>query len=115
MTASFPVQRVWGIAVFITLTVSLSAAETSSARVRPVTFARDVAPILQERCQECHGQGSRSPMSLVAYEEPRPWAKAMREQVIKRQMPPWHIDRTVGVQQFKNDMSLTDDQINTIV
>ena len=54
-------------------------------------------------------------MSLVTYEETRPWAKAVRERVITRQMPPWHIDTTVGVNKFKNDMSLTQDQIDTIV
>jgi len=82
---------------------------------RPVTFAKDVAPILQERCQECHHVGSMAPMSLVTYEETRPWARAIRQRVVTRQMPPWHIDKTVGVQKFKNDMSLSDDQINTIV
>ena len=56
-----------------------------------------------------------APMSLVTYEETRPWAKAIRQRVITRQMPPWHIDKTVGVQKFKNDISLTDEQIATIV
>jgi hypothetical protein len=55
-----------------------------------------------------------APMSLVTYDETRPWAKAIRQRVIARQMPPWHIDPTVGVQKFKNDMSLSDDQIKTI-
>ena len=77
-----------------------------------VTFARDVAPILQARCQECHHAGSMAPMSLVTYEETRPWAKSIRQRVILRQMPPWHIDPSVGVQKFKNDMSLTAEQIN---
>ncbi len=54
-------------------------------------------------------------MSLLTYEEARPWAKAIRERVITRQMPPWHIDPTVGVQKFKNDMSLSQAQIDTIV
>jgi hypothetical protein len=54
-------------------------------------------------------------MSLVTYEEARPWAKAIRERVITRQMPPWHIDKTVGIQKFKNDRSLSDAQIDTIV
>jgi len=80
-----------------------------------VTFAKDIAPILQSKCQECHHAGSMAPMSLVTYEETRPWAKAIRERVITRQMPPWHIDPTVGVQKFKNDMSLTQDQIDTVV
>jgi hypothetical protein len=102
----------------LTAAVGLSglslAADISGASV-PVTFAKDVAPILQERCQECHRKGSMAPMSLVTYEETRPWAKAIRQRVMTRQMPPWHIDRTVGVQKFKNDMSLSDAQIDTIV
>src|SRR5437660_11740572 len=69
------------------------------------TFAKDVAPILQEKCQECHRKNSMAPMSLVTYEETRPWAKSIRQRVITRQMPPWHIDQTVGVQKFKNDMA----------
>jgi len=80
-----------------------------------VTFAKDIAPILEQKCQECHHAGSMAPMSLVTYEETRPWAKAIRERVITRQMPPWHIDPTVGVQKFKNDMSLSQTQIDTIV
>jgi hypothetical protein len=54
-------------------------------------------------------------MSLVSYEETRPWAKAIRERVLTRQMPPWHLDKTVGIQKFQNDISLSDDQISTIV
>ena len=80
-----------------------------------VTFTKDVAPIFQEKCQACHRADSMAPMSLVSYEEARPWAKAIKERVITRQMPPWHIDKTVGIQQFKNDRSLSDAQIATIV
>src|SRR6516162_3686523 len=80
-----------------------------------VTFTKDVAPIFQEKCQACHRADSMAPMSLVTYEEVRPWAKAIRERVIKREMPPWHINQTVGIQEFKNDRSLSDAQINTIV
>jgi hypothetical protein len=54
-------------------------------------------------------------MSLVSYEETRPWARAIRQRVLLRQMPPWHIDKTVGIQQFQNDISLSDEQIATIV
>jgi hypothetical protein len=82
---------------------------------RPVTFARDVAPIFQEKCQNCHRAGAMAPMSLVTYEETRPWARAIRQRVLMRQMPPWHIDKTVGIQQFQNDISLSDEQIATIV
>jgi hypothetical protein len=80
-----------------------------------VTFARDVAPIFQEKCQNCHRAGAMAPMSLVSYEETRPWARAIRQRVLMRQMPPWHIDKTVGIQQFQNDISLSDEQIATIV
>jgi hypothetical protein len=54
-------------------------------------------------------------MSLVTYQQTRPWAKAIRERVISRSMPPWHLDKTVGIQHFSNDRSLSDEQIQTIV
>jgi len=82
---------------------------------KPVTFSKDVAPILQAKCQECHQPNSIAPMSLITYQEVRPWARSIRERVATRQMPPWHIDRSVGVQKFKNDMSLSDEQVDTIV
>jgi hypothetical protein len=87
----------------------------ADAHARPVTFSRDVAPILQASCQTCHQPNSIAPMSLISYEDTRPWAQAIKARVASRQMPPWHIDRSVGVQKFKNDISLTDDQIDTIV
>jgi len=82
---------------------------------KQVTFSKDVAPILQSKCQDCHQPNSIAPMSLITYQEVRPWARAIRERVSTRQMPPWHIDKSVGIQKFKNDMSLSDEQIDTIV
>ncbi len=79
-----------------------------------VTFAKDVAPILQQRCQVCHHPGTIAPMSLVTYEQARPWAKSIRTKVVAREMPPWFIDKNVGIQHFSNDMSLTDQEIATI-
>jgi hypothetical protein len=79
------------------------------------TFTRDVAPILQEKCEACHRPESIAPMPLRTFQEVRPWARSIRARVEARQMPPWHIDKTVGVQEFKNDRSLNDDQIATIV
>ena len=87
------------------------AADTSDS----VTFARDIAPIFQAKCEECHHQGTAAPMSLSTYKEARPWAKSIRERVITRNMPPWHIDKTVGIQRFQYDRSLTDEQISAIV
>ncbi len=80
-----------------------------------VTFAKDVAPILQEKCQVCHRPGSIAPMSLLTYEEARPWASQIKYRVAARIMPPWHLNRTVGIQEFKNDRGLSDEQIDTIV
>ena len=79
------------------------------------TFTKDIAPIFQQKCQECHQPGSIAPMSLLTYEDAAKYAKRIRARVSARLMPPWHIDRTVGVQQFKNDRSLSDDQIDQIV
>jgi mono/diheme cytochrome c family protein len=79
------------------------------------TFSKDVAPIFQAKCQSCHQPESIAPMSLITYKEARPWARSIKDRVARRQMPPWHIDQSVGVQKFKNDMSLSDAQIDTIV
>jgi len=94
------------------LSCPMYSADTGTA---PVTFAKDIAPILQAKCEECHRKGTAAPMSLVTYQETRPWAKAIRERVITRNMPPWHIDQTVGIRHFQNDRSLSADQIATIV
>src|SRR5437762_10408316 len=97
--------------------VSLSLAGASSGAElseKPVTFAKDIAPILQEKCQDCHRKGSIAPMSLLTYNETRPWAKSIKQRVAERSMPPWFIDKTVGIQEFQNDMSLSDEQISTI-
>ena len=80
-----------------------------------VTFAKDVAPILQENCQICHRPGTIGPMSLLTYEQVRPWAPMIKDRVETRLMPPWPLDRTVGIQEFKNDPSLSDEDIATIV
>src|SRR5438270_8066778 len=87
---------------------------SAAAEQAPVTFARDVAPILQERCQVCHRAGTFAPMSLVTYEQARPWARSIKQKVLAREMPPWFIDRNVGVQHFSNDVSLTEQEIATI-
>ena len=79
------------------------------------TFSRDVAPILQRSCQHCHQPAGIAPMSLLDYREARPWARSIRDRVERRLMPPWHLDPTVGIQDYKNDVSLTPDEIDTVV
>tara|TARA_B100001123_G_scaffold295262_1_gene329229 strand:- start:1503 stop:2861 length:1359 start_codon:yes stop_codon:yes gene_type:complete len=76
-----------------------------------VTFTRDIAPIFQRSCQSCHRTGSIAPMSLLTYEEVRPWARSIKQRIESREMPPWFIDRHVGVQGFKADKSLSDAEI----
>ncbi|MEE2637373.1 MAG: hypothetical protein VYE68_09100 [Acidobacteriota bacterium] len=80
-----------------------------------VTFARDVVPILQQKCQVCHQPDSIAPMSLLTYQDTRPWARSIRQKVLAREMPPWHIAKNIGIKRFKNDRSLTDAQIDTLV
>ena len=79
------------------------------------TFTKDIAPIFQEKCEACHRVDSIAPMPLTTFEEARPWARSIKARVSERQMPPWHLDKSVGIQDFKNDRSLSDDQIETIV
>jgi copper type II ascorbate-dependent monooxygenase-like protein len=76
------------------------------------TFTRDVAPILYKNCVGCHRPGEIAPMSLLSYEEARPWAKAMRDEVTDGTMPPWHADAPHGT--FANERSLTDAEKETI-
>ena len=80
-----------------------------------VTFTKDVAPILAEHCQVCHRANTFAPMSLMTYQEARPWAKSIKAKVAAREMPPWFIDKNVGIQHFSNDVSLSDQDIATIV
>jgi hypothetical protein len=85
----------------------LSAGEPTT-----VTFTRDVFPILQARCVECHRPGEMAPMSLQSYQEVRPWAAAIREAVLLRRMPPWYAE--APPLHFANDWSLTPSEIQSI-
>jgi hypothetical protein len=95
--------------------ILLSAVPSGAQTSASVTFSKDIAPIFQAKCQACHQPDSIAPMSLVTYQQARPWARSIKDRVARRQMPPWHIDQSVGVQKFKNDMSLSDTQIEAIV
>ena len=101
------------IAAAVTLIPSGAIAQNGSAG-SAVTFTKDVAPILQRSCVTCHRPGESAPMSLMTYDDARPWARAIKTRVTSREMPPWHIDRNIGIQKFKDDPSLTDAEIATI-
>jgi hypothetical protein len=93
---------------------AMSAQPPASPSSAPVTFSKDVAPILQKACQNCHHPGAIAPMSLLTYQDARPWARSIKQKVTSREMPPWYIDRHVGVSKFKGDPSLTDAEIAII-
>src|ERR1022692_3019212 len=76
------------------------------------TFYKNVLPVMQNRCQECHRPGEVAPMPFLTYKEVRPWAKAIREAVITRKMPPWPADPHFG--KFANDRSLTRTELDTL-
>ncbi len=105
----------WALACAVGALVLASPAAAQDASADGVTFARDVAPILQENCQSCHRPGGMGPMSLLTYEEARPFAPVIRDKVENRRMPPWYIEPGIGVQDFKNDISLSEEEIRTIV
>jgi hypothetical protein len=91
-----------------------AAAFGASKDAKAVTFNKDVLPILQQRCQDCHRSGEVAPMSLLTYEETRPWASAIKEAVLLKRMPPWFADPHAS-KTFSNDRSLSKEQIETIV
>jgi hypothetical protein len=80
---------------------------------KEATFHKHVEPLLQARCQNCHRPGEAAPMSLLTYKDARPWAKAIKEAVLVRKMPPWFADPKHG--QFANDRRLSQDEIDTVV
>jgi len=100
-----------------TVKVTVAGARMTSAPVAPtapVTYARDVSRIFQAKCTQCHHPGTGAPMSLTTYEEVRPWARSIRTRVASHEMPPWHLDKTVGIKKYKNDLSLNENDIATI-
>lgn len=104
-------------AVFLGASMSspLHAQTPATSSATSPTFARDVVPILQRACQNCHRPGSIAPMSLLTYQQARPWARSIKAKVSNREMPPWYIEKDIGIQKFKDDPSLSDEEIATIV
>ena len=105
--------------VFLTLPNSTWARQaTPDSPDAQVTFTKDIAPILQRSCQNCHRPNAIAPMSLIGYEEVRPWARAIRFRTALRgkpgTMPPWFIEKDIGIQQYKNDPSLSEEEVMKI-
>src|SRR5262245_10027112 len=100
-------RRLAGVALAV-----LALTPTGVQAASPPTFTKDVAPILYNSCVSCHRPGEVAPMSLVSYDDVRPWAKSIRLKVSSREMPPWGADPRFG--KFKDDRSLTAEQIDII-
>jgi len=97
----------FALAIYLPGTVSSNAPDKNS-----ITFAKQIAPIFQKRCEECHRDGGIAPMSLVTYEQARPWARAIKEKVASREMPPFHATGAVG--HYWNDPRLTDEEVAAV-
>jgi len=94
-------------------TLSICAVAAVAAPNGTVTFNKDVLPILEKRCQDCHRPGEAAPFSMLTYNDTRPWAKSIRQAVLTKKMPPWFADPAVG--HFSNDRSLSQQEIDTLV
>ena len=107
-------RRCWSVG-FLAAALLVAAAPHAAAQSADtsITFHKDVMPILQRNCQSCHRPGQIAPMSLLSYKEARPWARAIKNAVVARTMPPWFADATYG--HFLNERRLKDGEIDTLV
>src|SRR5262245_43052659 len=99
---------------FIAAALAPSPSFGGQAPARAVTFTKDIAPILQRSCETCHRPNGVAPMPLTKFEEVRPWAASIKRKTAAREMPPWFIEKNIGIQRFKDDPSLSDAEIETI-
>ncbi len=114
VTLSIPVVAVLALTL-VGMTPEGSAGQANGSEV---TFTKDIAPILQRSCQNCHRPESIAPMSLLTYQDARRYATRIKERTQLRDrmgvMPPWFIEKDVGIQDFQNDISLSEEEIATI-
>ena len=114
MSGTCRFSRAQALAIAAAGALLLPAVASAQTTAKQPTFTKDVAPILQRSCVNCHRAGESAPMSLMTYEEVRPWARSIKTRTSSREMPPFHMDKTIGITKFKNDPSLSDDEIQTI-
>jgi mono/diheme cytochrome c family protein len=103
------------LAVVVLLIIGSTTLLTRGGQTTPSTptFTKDVAPVLHQHCAGCHRAGEIAPMSLLTYEEARPWAKSIREEVANGEMPPWHAVAPRGT--FSNDRRLSEQEKATLI
>src|SRR2546425_10688358 len=104
--------------ILISLLASSALRAQSGASSGEITFTKDIAPILQRSCQPCHRPDGVAPMPLITYEQVRPWAREMKVRVSMGPhagvMPPWFVEKDIGIQKFKKDLSLIDEEIDKV-
>ena len=109
--------RLWAFGAAAALLIAVGAAP-AAAQDAEVTWTKDIAPILQRSCQQCHRPDGGAPMSLITYEDTRPWARSIKQRTGLRDkqeaMPPWYIEKDLGIQDYKGDLSLSDAQVAAI-
>ena len=98
-----------GLVVFAMMSSVATAqrAPATSTAAPQLTFSKDVAPILYRSCVRCHRPEEIAPMSLLTYNEVRPWAQSIKQRVSRREMPPWFVDKTIGIQKYNTVSALT--------
>ena len=115
MNRAFPLVCVFGLALPVPL---LAQSIGAAAAAGKVTFTTDIAPILQENCERCHREGGVAPMALSTYEQVRPWAPMIKVKTQIRDrmgaMPPYYVERGIGIQEYKDDERLTEAEIEAI-
>ena len=120
-------RKTIGWAVFMTMTLVMPAVpglvspdglHAQAGQAGGVTFTKDIAPILQRSCENCHHADGVAPMSLSTYEEVRPWARAIKQRTgvgpHAGVMPPWYMEKNIGIQKYKDDPSLSDEEVARI-
>src|ERR1041384_1727633 len=100
---------------FMSAAVALPFAQSAPPATSEVTFTKHIAPILQRSCENCHRPDGVAPMSLRTYEEVRPWARAIKQRTgigpHAGVMPPWYVEKNIGIQKYKDDPSLSEDEV----
>ena len=105
-------------AVVVAMSAFLAPVAQAAAADNEITYTKDIAPILQRSCQNCHRPDGVAPMALITYEEVRPWARAIKQRTgigpHAGVMPPWYVEKNIGIQEYQNDPSLSDEEIAKI-
>jgi hypothetical protein len=121
MCAMMRTLTVGAVAIVLVTPLLLTAAAEQApggAAATEITYTKDIAPVLQRSCENCHRADGVAPMPLTTYEEVRPWARAIKQRTglgpRAGVMPPWYVERDLGIQHFKNDPSLSEKEIAMI-